>query len=406
MTAQIIRFVRCFFLLILLFSAGMILVCLIPNDALEPQFSKSVAQLEAEEVYPDYLFHSDASILDNFMDSIMVKTCSTSEAYENVFQAAFGNNGYPRYWNGYLMFLRPVMTQFSYQQIRYLNMFLLLTGFCFCFSGIHRKLNAAAAFGFAVSMIACFLVLIAESLQYFSVFMLLFVTVLLILYIPFFQKPSNAALLLFAAGMFTNFIDMLTAPLLTLGIPLILIVCLNSQEKQQVTFREQLLLIIGNSLAWCFGYALCWISKWAIGTLVLGENVFEDALKTAQFRVGGNETYPLDRALMFRLNINTYYFAKGHKPAFLILVCILFLAAILIRRRRESWANFLVPVLLVGTFPYIWFFVFSNHSQLHYFYTYRIQAISLFAVFAALGNAIDWKKKSENVQKPGSLQQN
>lgn len=391
MTVLIFRYIRCFFILILLFSLGLILVDLIPNNYLEPQYSKSIDQLEKEEVYPNYLFNTDAAIMDNFTDLIMIKACRISNAYQNSIQAAFGNNGYPRYWNGYLLFLRPTLSQFTYQQIRYINMFVVILCFCVCFSGIHKKLNIAAAFGFAISIIACFFVFIGESLQYFSVFILLFLVLIMILYIPKLQDPKNSTLLLFAAGMMTNFFDMLTAPLLTLGIPLILILCLNAKSSKSVSLIRQFFIIFTHTITWGIAYGLCWIAKWALGTIVLHENIFEDALKTGQLRTIGSESFPIDRILMYKLNIETYYFSKGHKPFIFIFAAIIILIILLFRYHiNNNIKTIIIPVLFIGIYPYIWFFVFANHSQQHYFYTYRIQAITLFAVFAALSSSIDF----------------
>lgn len=387
-----LHFIYCCLFFILLFSLGMILVYQISNDALEPQYSKSVDQLEKESNYPNLLFNADGSILDNFMDTIMIRTCSISEAYDDLIHAAFDNNGYPRYWNGYLVTLRPVLSQFSYQQIRYINMFLLITAFCFCFSGIQQKIDFASAAGFAISIIACFFVFISESLQYFSVFFILFLTIIILLYTPYFQTLYKTTLLLFAVGMVTNFFDLLTAPLLTLGIPLIIILCIEYRKEEQNSFFKQFFSIIAHSVSWGLGYSICWISKWILGTLILKTNLFEDALKTAQFRLYGNEQYPLDRKLMFTLNFNTYFFAKGHKPAILIGVIILILFIILVFCHKKSWKNIFFPVLFTGAAPYIWYYAFANHSQLHYFYTYRIQAITLFSVFASISSAIDWKR--------------
>ena len=277
-------------------------------------------------------------------------------------------------------------------------MFILLLAFAFCFSGIHRQLDPGSAFGFAVSMTACFLVFIGESLQYFSVFIILFLTVLAILYFPRFRDPANSALLLFVSGILTNFFDMLTAPLLTLGIPLILILALPGNNEREKPFINRITAIFTHSVSWGAGYALCWAAKWAIGTLILGMDVFEDAMKTAKFRVGGNESFPLDRAQMFRSNFDTYFFAKGHKPAVFIGLAILLLIILLAISHRKNWEKTFFPILIVGIFPYVWFFVFANHSQLHYFYTYRIQAITLFSVFAALGSAVDWERFKRNRQ--------
>ena len=378
-----------FFLLIFIFSAGLILVYQIPNESLEPQYPKSIAQISNEEIYANYLFSADGSILDNYMDGLMLKTCHVSDAYDNSLHAAFDNNGYPRYWNGYLLTLRPLMTQFTYQQIRYISMFILLISFCFCFSGIHRELGWATAIGFAVSMIMCFLVFVGESLQYFSVFMVLFAEILLILYLPAVRTVKNGALLLFCAGMAVNYFDLLTAPLLTLGVPLILLLCLNTEAYARTSFEKSWLDVIRCSVVWGIGYAACWAAKWLIGTLILGDNIFADAWKTARFRVEGSEAIPLDRALMFKTNVETYFFAKGHKPFALIVILIFVMIFILLRHPDKTRLKSAFPILFVAVYPYVWFFVLSNHSQLHYFYTYRIQAITMFSVFAAIGNSID-----------------
>ena len=381
-------YLRCFALLILLFSAGMILVYTIPNEALEPGYSKSLEQIGKEDVYANLLFNSDADILDNFTDRIMLGSCWVQDE-GSVIRAAFDNNGYPRYWNGYLLTLRPMLTQFSYQQIRYINMLLLLTLFCFCFSGIHRTLGAVTAFGFALSMAACFLIFVGESLQYFSVFLITFVTTALILYVPRFREPEPAGVLLFAAGMVTNFFDLLTAPLLSLGVPLIVLFSL--QERREG--KDGIGFLVRMGISWAAGYALCWVSKWAIGSLVLQRNIFEDALTTGKFRMGGNDAYPLDRGLMLKLNFETYFFAKGRKPAVFIPLAWIGCLVYEVRKRKFRPAPFALT-LLIGLLPYAWYMVFANHSQLHYFYTYRIQAVTLFAAFAAIQNAFSAEKKS------------
>ena len=99
---------------------------------------------------------------------------------------------------------------------------------------------------------------------------------------------------------------------------------------------------------------------------------------------------------MFKLNFETYFFAKGHKPAIFLLIAIFILVYRVIRHHDQNWIAIIVPVLIVGLFPYAWFFVFANHSQLHYFYTYRIQAITLFSIFAALGCAADQNTNYQN----------
>ena len=304
--------IRSFIITLLVFTFGMIAVYLIPNEALEPQYTKSLNQIAKEDVYANFMFNSDASIMDNFMDDLMIRSCHANESYDSLLEAAFENNGYPRYWNGYILTLRPVLTFLSYQQIRYLNMLLLLVFFAFCFSGVHHEFGWVHALGFALSMIFCFLILIGESLQYFSVFIITFAALFFLLYIPCMKRREHWIPLLLVTGMAVNFFDMLTAPLVSFGIPLVIIISRDVKEERD--FKACFSDMIYSVLAWGAGYGLCWVSKWIIGSIVLEKNIFEDAFTTAKFRVEGSDAYPLNRALMLKLNFETYFFAKGRRP--------------------------------------------------------------------------------------------
>ncbi|HAH57516.1 MAG TPA: hypothetical protein DCL86_05165, partial [Bacteroidales bacterium] len=48
--------------------------------------------------------------------------------------------------------------------------------------------------------------------------------------------------------------------------------------------------------------------------------------------------------------------------------------------------------LVVAVLPYIWFFGAANHSFVHYWFTYRIQAITISGVLLAFYSLVDWGK--------------
>ena len=52
-----------------------------------------------------------------------------------------------------------------------------------------------------------------------------------------------------------------------------------------------------------------------------------------------------------------------------------------------------LPIGLVALYPYIWYLVMSNHSQIHYWYTYRNQVLTLFAGLIFLASIL--KSKNE-----------
>ena len=43
-----------------------------------------------------------------------------------------------------------------------------------------------------------------------------------------------------------------------------------------------------------------------------------------------------------------------------------------------------LPIGLVALYPYIWYLVMSNHSQIHFWYTYRAQLVTLFGILMFL----------------------
>ena len=57
---------------------------------------------------------------------------------------------------------------------------------------------------------------------------------------------------------------------------------------------------------------------------------------------------------------------------------------------RDTALRYLL-ILGVSLYPYLWYIAFSNHSQIHYFFTYRAQVVTVFGVLAVLlGLLGDW----------------
>jgi uncharacterized membrane protein YhaH (DUF805 family) len=73
------------------------------------------------------------------------------------------------------------------------------------------------------------------------------------------------------------------------------------------------------------------------------------------------------------------------------LVVLVAVAALWVRRRkRGAWKAYL-PVVFVAALPVLWFVVMAQHSQVHFFYTYRIQMISYFGIMSSFVCCIRWK---------------
>lgn len=380
------KILKTFLLLMLAYLLLMTLSYSIPNNFLEDNQQASLQTLDSEGYYPS-LSKSDlqGSRLDNFTDRLMIDKSQKGET--KPLRAAMFINGYPRYWHGYQVLLRPLLVFMSYGGIRQLYGFIimLLLGLNIFVLAKNRDFFLTLSFFMSFYFIRFFTLFL--SMQFSNVFILMLIFNLFILT----RKRSvlrNESFILtfFIVGSLTNFIDLLTTPLITLGIPLLTLLYSKmklSADRETTAwhyFREVFL----TSFFWGLGYGLTWGAKWVFSSIILKKNIILDAFNQAVFRTEGNQDYPLDRVFMFKKNIGLIL-NKFNFLFFIGIVCLV--VVIVILKRKAVKTNFdgnIFYLLIVGLFPYIWYFGMSNHSQIHYYFTYRTQIVTVFALSSFL----------------------
>lgn len=389
MKKTIFTYFAFFFGFIFLFFSSMVLVHCIPSSAVEENMRTAVEMIDAEGDH--YTPYHGASSLDSFTDKLMITTNKKGTTSDPIF-LAIDNQGYSRYWHGYQIVLRPMLAIFTYAQIRQINTLFFFFLLCLAFSMIRKKINLQTAIVFLITMACMGLTVIPISLQFSSVFNIL---LLFTLYLLRFRDISNAQyipLSFMIVGMTTNFFDLLTSPILTLGIPLVILICLYSKHTQRNWFYR-FKKIISCSLFWVIGYGACWISKWAIASLVTRTNVFESALEAILFRSMGNEQYPVDRFATIQKNLDRLFQQNGSE----IILCTCFiLLAVLAITFRPRLIQYKDATLFIGisTFSFVWYFCLANHSDIHDFFTFRTAGVAIFALLTALTWIVDWNQIS------------
>ncbi len=86
------------------------------------------------------------------------------------------------------------------------------------------------AMAFLFSMLAVCFFIVPSSLQYTGVFALTLLSVILVNLLYKMNKENLYSYLFFIMGGCTTFFDLLTSPLITLGIPLIIVVLLKNKK--------------------------------------------------------------------------------------------------------------------------------------------------------------------------------
>ncbi|MDO4680721.1 MAG: hypothetical protein Q4A55_05665 [Aerococcus sp.] len=376
------KYVLTFFVLILGFFALSCLPAALPNDRVNEHVTESNAQIKQEGTYPIINGNDWGSRLDNFTDQLMLSKAQT-DTHQSVVQSAMDVRDYPRYWHGYLFFLKPLLMIGNYQATRQLYSFvwLLLLGInCYWLA---KKINLQAVIALVFSLALVRVMVFPLSLQFSHVFLIgmLFNWYLL-------TRPDNYFtqrryfLDFFIVGALVNFIDLLTVPLVPLGMSLVTLLAMRNQT--QLSLKDDLSLLLGVGFSFGLGYGLTWVAKWVIASVILQRNVVKDAIEQIFFRTGGayheqTITYPMVLTQNLSLVANRLTVAFGG----------LTVIGLLIQQFRSTghwrftWRH--VALLLTCLIPFVWYFVLKNHSFVHYYFTYRELFITSYAGLMLVG---------------------
>lgn len=298
---------------------------------------------------------------------------------------------YGRYWHGYVIILAPLLTFLSPAEINVLNyslQFILIVALLLiAYKKYGTKLTLAIAFYIyainPVTTAACF--------QYAPGFYLsVLPMILILLFYDKLQERGRLALLFTLAGCAINFFDLLSFPLVTLGAPLALSLYLDNRNKKQ-KLSQQFCKVIMRSGFWLLGYALTWVLKWTIATIVTGDNMFANAIDMIFYRSTG-EGY--SRVTAVARNMATMF----SWPTVIICSALLIIFLVLLWRKKIAvdWHDKKALLFaFVAAYPFIWYCTLVNHSWVHIFMTHRLLAISMFcvALYLAQISSVVIKKK-------------
>lgn len=394
---KIKSFAKVYAILIVTFFLAMTLVYCIPTSWIQGNVEKSLAVMETEGERPMYAFYRHSAIVDNHTDMLMYESLIQNRDYYNAIQASVSINQYPRYWHGYQVILRPLTVIFQVQELRYLGMLLFYLLFFWSAWLIAKKTKPMHAMLYVLTIASGYLVAVATCFQYLTTFYVLFLSLIVLLSRYGEERPVDSMLFFFVVGMVENFFDFLTYPILTLGIPLILLLWLRVRDEQ-AEFKDNFRFMFRSSVLWGLGYALTWIAKWLIATVVLGARYFWRTMSVVQYRLEGSEDEPLDRIGTIRKNLKAWMNVQdeGVISWSKVVLLILIIAVILVIWKKVKDMRTIgayVPLLFVAAYPYIWYLVMSNHSQIHYWYTYRAQLVTLFGVAMFIAGILKEKEQ-------------
>jgi hypothetical protein len=385
---KFILFCKTFVILIAAYFACAVLSCLLPDKSIKMHIAESAPKMVEEGLYPQAIIRVEQCQMDNFTDALIMnqmynidrkhpvksamKMIRSSEKGRDWDQPGLllrkvnGENledqHYARYWHGSTFLFRPLFLVMDFLTLRHIlfivSSILIVLLLCAYYPRAGLMKTIALALGFLLT----YGFVMQFSMQFFPVLAL---TVIGSLLVVKHKESANFGLLFFVIGSLTCYFDLLTTPLLTLGITLA--VMLSLKREDEFSFKDNLIEISKLILLWGLGFALTFGTKWALASLILGQNIFSDAYEVSLYRMEAEE--------FTRWEALTKNFGMLNLWMISIAAVVLLLLSI-INQLKISYKK-VILFLIIGLMPYVWYLLLANHSYLHWWFTYRLQAITV-----------------------------
>jgi hypothetical protein len=390
--------------LFLVFFFLVVAVHFIPKGAIKKNIGRSLETLKKEGTYPMFGVLGRQIVLDNYTDALMLNTAYSAESktpvrasllnyrHDSTIQSAnqimgleglYKNEksvkkvGYERYWHGYLVYLRPLLMVFSYSQIRVILTLVLMSMYLGLIVLAYKKVGLHFSVALTAGLLAVDFFYLGQSLQFAGVFLVgLSGSLYLLANAKKVKKGKlNLSLVFLVVGALTSYIDLLTAPIVSLGMLLIMAINLR---------KARLFEVISYCFFWSLGYLLLWFGKWALVGVLFAPGAistgFSQVLNRTVTQADANFSHL--RALQLNL-FQLIGYAKISKIVVLAsasLYFLFFLKYFTFSVTRLKKALFWLGLAVL---PYLWYLVAANHSYLHVWYAYRSQFMSVACLLLA-----------------------
>ena len=389
--------------------------CALPAQPVLEHVYDSAQTIQQEGLYPEY-FGFKLFQMDNYTDTIMLFEAAamgeqdpltammTATAYnvdnfetmagdlavycERTIPLATGAQkavhlvpfSYARYWHGYLIWLRPLLCVMSITGVRVVQYLVLCALLAVILWQLRRQCGLRAMVWFAVSQLAVTVFWVPHQVQYFTTFCIAYAGCAWVLARP--RRAGQLSIALVVLGTCTAFCDLLVTPIITLGLPVAVWLCCLPQRA--ASGARQCLPVIGGSLCWGAGYAMCWGLKWVLATLITGQDIIGDAIHQAGVRTTADTWHGMELSWgnIFRFVGDTLSQRGLLWPV--VLVVILCIAAFLLCLRNKEALLRALPIGLTALMAPVWLALLRTHSIQHGWFTWRSLTVSIFAGLAFL----------------------
>lgn len=390
----------------------LVLVYLIPTDPMHRQVVSTAKMMEDTISYPEDPYSKRQ--IDNYADSLTILLAAYPGA-ENAFEKAACSYycsvdgmlpreslvgialhdqepvrvAYGRYWHGSMIFIKPLLLFFDLAAMRNINTVILFLLILILLVLVRKELPEALI-PFILMILLFGPTAVGQCFEFTFAVHIMLITCILYLWNPKGLLTGDRIYYLFLiAGIALGYFDFLTAPTITLTVPLAMF-CM----KEEKSGKEMLLC----ATFWLAGYAGIWAGKWVIALISNGSSW---SSLTDHFALWTSER-PVGDQQITRIGTLNKNFEELFKNLYLDLAVLIYAVVVIIyavkNRKRITSSQISRKLLLYfpGLIGIAWILVMARHSNVHTFFTYRTLAPCVFCLLCALNLSGLLKKGDAN----------
>lgn len=294
---------------------------------------------------------------------------------------------YSRYWHGYLVWLKPLLMCFSWSTVEVMLMvFQTLLLLAVVSLSFYRK---QAFFGVGVLVTLGFMkpLGIWASLTLMTCWTIAMLGILtMLIWQSRLQREQRLEKLFLVIGIMTSYMDFLTYPIATLGIPLCFYVV--QSMDGDAGWCEKIKHYVAKVLYWGIGYGGMWAMKWVVAELFFRTGTLKDAIWTVIFRAEPLDGYRSTfsgvsrtiEAVLGQYDSGFYGMVIG----VIGVIAFLTILGCLANHPGRGWRIAMGCLAVTALFPLGWLVLTQNHTAIHCSFTFRIMGVTVMALGAGI----------------------
>lgn len=398
----------------------------LPHKPIDYHVEISSYMMMEEGMYPWLVSETVASVMDNFTDAIMISGAlvDAPDGEElNYAMMAYheSNDGFPhealrahyedpsslhlasyeRYWHGYLVLLKLLLQRFSLQEIRLINTSCQMALVFLILYILSKKKMQHLFAPLFIGTLSLFPAAVGLSLQFSTVFYIAYIASVLVLLCGdcLDGVKGGWATFFLIVGMLTSYLDFLTYPVITLGLPLFFFFAQKPPRVKEYGWIQQ---FVSCTFHWCLGYGAFWAAKWVVGSVLTGKDMIASSIDNVALRASRSlHSMPLTLSKV----LESCWEAMNSNLAlrYIILLWVVGYTVCIVYKLVKGQMNLsqlkdgcfaALPMILCAILPVGWYFFTENHSYNHSWYTFRALSVAVLACTAFFSIVLNSAKSS------------